>query len=507
MQKQVGKYLLVQEIGEGQFGKVYKALDTENQNRELAVKVIPREKAIRQPQVWKLLQSEIEIMRKLNHPHLLNLIDFLETGSNYYMILPFCKDGDLDQRVKKLGKIDENEGVFYLQQIMSGFVYLYQNKIMHRDFKLANVFINGDQLIIGDFGFSKQGCDVANTKLGTPFTMAPEIMFSTGRSYYTSKADLWAIGVAYYHMLFGCQPFQANSMPELQNLIINFSGSKVRFPPHIPVSEESKNLIKGLLEFDHNKRMNWQQFFNHPLFEKTSVPLDTNPHHNVIQNQTSNQTGQPAHPTHPQYYSQPQGANPYIVQPDTTPPTPQTYVYHNVAPANQTRPFTVLVHQHFLQEKSNVNNDHRYSHDFEIPVPGEKQEVQANPTPGVTLPVSNQVAADPNQKSPRSMNSSSKNQAFFAPSSTVTPGEFYQHERDKGLAVLQASKRWIELSKINELYEKRGISTLLSILLCKKGLFLNDMVCAAILNKQETQKLTGFEEYCSSAQAEKLVQD
>lgn len=268
MQKQVGRYMLIQEIGEGQFGKVYKALDTENNNNELAVKVIPKEKAVRNPQVWKLLQSEIEIMKNLHHPHLLNLVDFLGTASNYYMVMPFCRDGDLEKRVKKQGRIEEREAVYYLKQIMSGFVYLYQHKIMHRDFKLANVFINGDQLIIGDFGFSKQGVDVANTKLGTPFNMAPEIMFSTGRSYYTSKADLWAIGTAYYHMLFGTQPFQANSMGELQNLVVNCSGPNVRFPHNIQVSEESKNLIRGLLEFDHNKRMNWQQFFNHPLFDK-----------------------------------------------------------------------------------------------------------------------------------------------------------------------------------------------------------------------------------------------
>lgn len=68
---------------------------------------------------------------------------------------------------------------------------------MHRDVKLANIFLNDDRVVIGDFGFAKQGVDVTKTKLGTPITMAPELLNSEGGSY-TSKTDLWSIGVCFY---------------------------------------------------------------------------------------------------------------------------------------------------------------------------------------------------------------------------------------------------------------------------------------------------------------------
>lgn len=74
-----------------------------------------------------------------------------------------------------------------------------EKKILHWDFKLANLFVDGDWLVIGDFGFAKAGHDMTSTKLGTPLTMAYEILTSTSDDYmYNSKADLWSIGVVYY---------------------------------------------------------------------------------------------------------------------------------------------------------------------------------------------------------------------------------------------------------------------------------------------------------------------
>lgn len=73
---------------------------------------------------------------------------------------------------------------------------------MHRDIKLANIFLHNDTVVIGDFGFAKQGYYQAQTILGTPLTMAPELLFKSQQSY-TNKADLWSIGVVFYQMLFG----------------------------------------------------------------------------------------------------------------------------------------------------------------------------------------------------------------------------------------------------------------------------------------------------------------
>lgn len=207
-------------------------------------------------------------MKKLNHPHLLKLIDFLESDSNYYVVVPFCKGGDMEKKIIKQGRLEEAEAVFYLKQIMSGFLYMYQNRIMHRDFKSANILLDGSHIVIGDFGFAKSGAEVTCTKLGTPFNMSPEILFSNGTSAYTSKTDLWSIGVVYYQMLVGDLPFKANSMDELKSAVLNRSGNNIYFPSNIRISEDSKNLIRGLLTLDQNLRISWKDAFNHPLFAK-----------------------------------------------------------------------------------------------------------------------------------------------------------------------------------------------------------------------------------------------
>lgn len=85
---------------------------------------------------------------------------------------------------------------------------------MHRDFKADNIFIKDGVCKIGDFGFSKQVIQTTNTFLGTPLTMAPEVL---GQKDYDNRADLWSLGVVYYNMLEGQLPFTANNEMQLLN--------------------------------------------------------------------------------------------------------------------------------------------------------------------------------------------------------------------------------------------------------------------------------------------------
>lgn len=83
------------------------------------------------------------------------MYDIKKTSNNIYIILEYCNEGDLDQYLKKRKKFTEEEALDFLIQILNGFKTLVQNKIMHRDFKLANVMKHNGEVKIGDFGFSK----------------------------------------------------------------------------------------------------------------------------------------------------------------------------------------------------------------------------------------------------------------------------------------------------------------------------------------------------------------
>ena len=96
--------------------------------------------------------------------------------------------------------------------------------------------------------------------------MAPELLNSNGNSY-TNKADLWSIGVVFYQMLYGKTPFDAKNYKDLQKKVKEYSGSNLRFSKDVHISKECKDLLIGLLQYDPKKRIEWKNFFNHPLFD------------------------------------------------------------------------------------------------------------------------------------------------------------------------------------------------------------------------------------------------
>lgn len=132
--------------------------------------------------------------------------------------MDFCNEGDLGGHVrsKKDSRLPEAEAIGWLQQIANGFVKLHAEKIIHRDIKFDNLLIMDGVLKLADFGISKKG-DLASSHVGTPLTKAPEILKCdpwVGGSYdsnlvYTSKCDLFSVGVVYYMMLFAEHPYVA----------------------------------------------------------------------------------------------------------------------------------------------------------------------------------------------------------------------------------------------------------------------------------------------------------
>ena len=265
--KKVGDYVLLSELGKGQFGVVYKAKKADTGD-VYAVKTVKKASINANPKLKSLFDTEINIMSKIKHPNVLHLYEYLETGNNFYLVIDYCNNGDMESHLKKHQFLGEDESVYFLMQVMNGFRELHKHKIMHRDFKLANIFLNDDKLIIGDFGFAKSGVDMTSTKLGSPITMAPEMLLNTGAKLtYTNKADLWSIGVCFYQMIFGKLPWDVNDIEDLKKKVQSESGTNLRFATEkCPVSNECKELLTALLEKDPKKRIEWDDFFNHKLF-------------------------------------------------------------------------------------------------------------------------------------------------------------------------------------------------------------------------------------------------
>ena len=113
--------------------------------------------------------------------------------------------------MKERKKLTELEAIEYLIQILNGFKTLVKYKILHRDFKLANLMKHNNSIKIADFGFSKimENDSKTDTMLGSPLNMAPEIL---NQDSYDNKADIWSLGTVFYEMIFGKPPFMANNI-------------------------------------------------------------------------------------------------------------------------------------------------------------------------------------------------------------------------------------------------------------------------------------------------------
>jgi 5'-AMP-activated protein kinase, catalytic alpha subunit len=130
---------------------------------------------------------------------------------------------------------------------------------VHRDIKLDNILLDSEgEVKICDFGVSKlvRPGEVMNEQCGTPAYIAPEILRDKG--YEGFSVDLWSAGVVLYAMLYGTVPFKANNMSELQKMIM-----KAKYTMKDDVSEEARELLKGLLEKDPAKRLKVPEILAH----------------------------------------------------------------------------------------------------------------------------------------------------------------------------------------------------------------------------------------------------
>lgn len=258
MGKIVDNYVLERIIGKGQFGEVYKGYN-KNDNTDVAIKAINRQKL--KGKYYELLENEIKVLRSCENPNIIRLYDIKKTNNNIYLMLEFCNEGDLMQYLKIKKKLVEEEAVEIFVQIINAFKTLVKNKIMHRDFKLANILKHNGVIKIADFGFSKiLGDDVmATTMLGSPLNMGPEIL--AGKDY-NSKADIWSIGTCFFELLFGRPPYSANSIVELLKKIHK---NPFELPAGSKLAPPVEDVLRRMLVFRPEDRIEWEELFDHPV--------------------------------------------------------------------------------------------------------------------------------------------------------------------------------------------------------------------------------------------------
>ncbi|XP_059559136.1 serine/threonine-protein kinase 36 isoform X3 [Myotis daubentonii] len=251
------KYHVLEMIGEGSFGRVYKGR-RKYSAQVVALKFIP--KLGRSEKELRNLQREIEIMRGLRHPNIVHMLDSFETDKEVVVVTDYA-EGELFQILEDDGKLPEDQVQAIAAQLVSALYYLHSHRILHRDMKPQNILLAKDGGIkLCDFGFARAmstNTMVLTSIKGTPLYMSPELVEERP---YDHTADLWSVGCILYELAVGTPPFYTTSIFQLVNLILK---DPVRWPPTI--SPCFKNFLQGLLTKDPRQRLSWPDLLHHPF--------------------------------------------------------------------------------------------------------------------------------------------------------------------------------------------------------------------------------------------------
>ena len=252
------KYELIEIIGQGMYGKVYKALN-KYENKYYAIKTLNFQNISQKERLN--IEIEINLLQELKHPNIvLYKESYIDKNQNLNIVTTFCEGGDLYQKIFKSQKnyFQEKEIINALIQLLLGLSYIHDKKIVHRDIKTKNIFIqNKHTLRIGDFGIAKifnsnNNNNNKNTNLnkmvGTPLYMAPECFKQNKK--YSYKSDIWSLGCCIYEMCNLKHAFEGQFFPAVS---IKISEGK-RLPLNKIYSTELRNIIDSMLNLNPRNR-------------------------------------------------------------------------------------------------------------------------------------------------------------------------------------------------------------------------------------------------------------
>mmetsp|Transcript_23008 Transcript_23008/g.37884 ORF Transcript_23008/g.37884 Transcript_23008/m.37884 type:complete len:491 (+) Transcript_23008:230-1702(+) len=279
--KLYSKYDIAEVLGVGSTSTCHRCIELST-NESRACKIIDKNEI--DPKYQNALDQfymEIETLRSMRHPNIIQLFDVYITEDKIYIIMELMSGGELFDYVVKKGTLTEEEAARIVRKVTDALVYMHSKNVIHRDLKPENLLLARNprsshdiEVKIIDFGLSKILVDtsVASTFLGTRGYLAPEII---QRRHYTKSVDAWALGVIVFVLLCGCLPFDddCQNIPSSPDLRARFT---LRFPRWAKdLSTSAKDLLSHLLDVDSRRRYTAEQALDHPWVRGETARRDS----------------------------------------------------------------------------------------------------------------------------------------------------------------------------------------------------------------------------------------
>src|SRR5215469_11077336 len=227
----IDHYRVLELIGRGAMGVVYKALDV-NLDRTVAIKVMSAESR-NDPDFVERFRQEARVQGALNHPNVALLFDYFVNDGAPVAVMEFIDGESLEQLIRRRGAIAAPEAIPIFKQALRGVAAAHRAGITHRDLKPANLMVTKDGSVkVMDFGIAKRrgvtGATKASTSIGSPYYMAPEQIL--GRAV-DCRTDVYALGITLYELLSGYRPF--NTRGKAEYLVLDAHVNELPEPPTV----------------------------------------------------------------------------------------------------------------------------------------------------------------------------------------------------------------------------------------------------------------------------------
>eukprot|EP01083_Nonionella_stella_P083071 229518_1 len=275
------KYQFRRTLGKGASCRVVEAIDKENKEKKLAIKIMSKEKQICQT----LYKHEVDILSRIKHDNIVEFIDGTEDESNFYVLTGLCEGGELfDRIVNPDYKMTEKIAASLIHDMLTAIQYLHSQNIVHRDLKPENFVFESSStsanIVLIDFGCAKIVSDEKEYKdlVGTVYYLSPELAAQSSRVHKTGKvlkcSDIWSIGVIAYVMLTGRPPFKGRTNKDIFTHIIR---DDLQFPDDVPLSDGFKDFVRKTLVKNPYKRINIEAAIRHPWVQgKAAAEIQLN---------------------------------------------------------------------------------------------------------------------------------------------------------------------------------------------------------------------------------------
>jgi len=246
-QWKINDFNLGRALGKGRFGNVYLAKE-KNTNYVVALKIMFK-KDIRDAELQHQVRREVEIQSHLKHKNICRLYAYFHDEKRLYIILEYCKNGSLYNKIRKEGAMNLAKAGVYVAQIASALSYIHGVNVIHRDLKPENVLLgSAEEAKLADFGWCVHTPQSRrNTFCGTLDYLSPEMLNGTA---HDKHVDHWSLGCLVFEMIHGKPPYEHEKENETKRNIVS---GKFTYPDTFP--SEPRAIIDGLLVNEPTERM------------------------------------------------------------------------------------------------------------------------------------------------------------------------------------------------------------------------------------------------------------